>query len=190
MPVLEIRFHGRGGQGSVIAAELLARAAFKEGKDVQSFPFFGVERRGAPVAAFTRIDDRPIRLRTSITAPDIVIVLDPSLLRTVAVTAGAKPGGLLLVNTDRTPDALGLPFKGRTATVDATSIAIAHGLGSKTQPIVNTAILGAFAKVGGAVSIGSVVAAIRESVPAKREENAAAAEDAYGKVLLAAEAVA
>ncbi len=190
MPVLEARFHGRGGQGSVIAAELLARAAFKEGKNVQSFPFFGVERRGAPVTAFTRISDRPIRLRTSITTPDIVIVLDPALLRTVPVTAGAKPGGLLLVNTDRTPDRVGIPFDGRVATVDATSIAIAHGLGSRTQPIVNTAILGALARVGGVVSIDSVVAAIRESVPAKREENAAAAVDAHGKVVMATEAIA
>ena len=190
MPVLEIRFHGRGGQGSVIAAEILARAAFKEGKNVQSFPFFGVERRGAPVTAFSRISDRPIRLRTSITTPDIVIVLDPALLKTVPVTAGAKPGGLLLVNTDRTPDRLGIPFDGRVATVDATSIAIAHGLGSPTQPIVNTAVLGAFAKASAVVRIESVVAAIKESVPAKWDENAAAAEDAYEKVLIATEAVA
>ena len=190
MPVLEIRFHGRGGQGSVIAAELLARAAFKEGKNVQSFPFFGVERRGAPVAAFCRVSDQPIRLRTSITTPDIVIVLDPGLLKTVPVTKGAKPGGLLLVNTERGPDRVGIPFDGRVATVDATSIAIAHGLGSRTQPIVNTSILGAFAKVSGVVSLDSVVAAIKESVPAKREENAAAAVDAYEKALLATEAVA
>ena len=187
--MLEIRFHGRGGQGSVIAAELLARAAFREGKHVQSFPFFGVERRGAPVTAFSRIDDRPIRRRTGITTPDVVIVLDSGLIKTVAVTAGAKPGGLLLVNTDRPPELLGLPFNGRVATVDATSVAIAHGLGSRTQPIVNTSILGAFAKVGGVVKIDSVVAAIRDSVPAKREENAAAAMDAYDKVLMAAEVV-
>ena len=187
--MLEIRFHGRGGQGTVIAAELLARAAFREGKAVQSFPFFGVERRGAPVTAFSRIDDRPIRLRTSITTPDIVVVLDPALLKGVPVTAGAKPGGLLLVNTERTPDRLGIPFDGRVATVDATSIAIAHGLGSLTQPIVNTAILGALARVGGFVGIESVVAAITEAVPAKPEENAAAARDAYAGVLTPAEVV-
>ena len=173
----------------MIAAELLARAAFREGKSVQSFPFFGVERRGAPVTAFSRIDDRPIRLRTSITTPDIVVVLDPGLLKGVPVTAGARPGGLLLVNTERTPDRLGIPFDGRVATVDATSIAIAHGLGSLTQPIVNTAILGALARVGGFVGIESVVAAITEAVPAKPEENAAAARDAYAGVLTPAEVV-
>ncbi len=188
--MLEIRFHGRGGQGTVVAAELLARAAFLEGKSVQSFPFFGVERRGAPVTAFSRIDDKPIRRRTSITTPDIVVVLDPALLRGEPVTAGAKPGGLLLVNTDRTPDRLGIPFNGRVATVDATGIAIAHGLGSLTQPIVNTAILGALARVGGFVRIESVVEAIKGAAPAKPEENAAAARDAYDKVFVSKEVVA
>lgn len=188
--MLEIRFHGRGGQGTVIAAELLARAAFREGKAVQSFPFFGVERRGAPVTAFSRIDDRPIRLRTSITTPDIVVVLDPALLKGVSVTAGAKPGGLLLVNTERLPDRVGIPFDGRVATVDATSIAIAHGLGSRTQPIVNTAILGALARAGGFVGIESVVEAIKGAVPSKPEENAAAARDAYARVVASAEVVA
>jgi len=91
--VIEIRFHGRGGQGAVIASELLAQAAFLEGKHPQSFPFFGVERRGAPVTAFTRIDDAPIQIRTSITAPDIVVVLDSGLMRTINVIAGLKPTG-------------------------------------------------------------------------------------------------
>ena len=121
--MIEIRFHGRGGQGAVIASELLAQAAFLEGKYPQSFPFFGVERRGAPVTAFTRIDDAPIRIRTSITAPDIVVVLDAGLMRTINVTAGLKPDGLLLANTDKAPDKLDVAFKGRLATIDATSIA-------------------------------------------------------------------
>lgn len=181
--MLEVRFHGRGGQGTVIASELLAQAAFIDGMQPQSFPFFGVERRGAPVTAFTRIDERPIRVRTSITAPDIVVVLDPSLLRTVAVTAGLKPSGLLLVNTEGPPEALA-SAAGRIAVVDATSIALAHGLGTKSTPIVNTAILGALARVSGIVSMTSVLDAIRRFVPAKQEANAAAAADAYAQVRL------
>ena len=97
--MIEIRFHGRGGQGAVVASNILAEAAFMEGKDVCSFPFFGVERRGAPVTAFTRVDSRPIRVKSGIYAPDHVIVLDPSLLKAVDVLAGLKKGGIVLVNT-------------------------------------------------------------------------------------------
>ena len=180
--MIEIRFHGRGGQGTVIASELLAQAAFIEGKTPQSFPFFGVERRGAPVTAFTRIDDKPIQVRTSIMTPDIVVVLDPGLLRTINVTAGLKPNGLLLVNTDLPPDRLGIDFMGRVATVDATGIALAHGLGSRATPIVNTAILGAFARTSGLVGLPSVLEAIAKFVPAKKDANRAAAEDAFDHV--------
>ena len=187
--MLEVRFHGRGGQGTVIASELLAQAAFLEAKYPQSFPFFGVERRGAPVTAFTRIDDQPIRVRTSITAPDIVVVLDPSLLRTVPVTAGLKRGGLFLVNTEAPPEAHGTST-GRVAVVDATSIALAHGLGTKSTPIVNTAILGALARASGIVSLESVLDAIARFVPAKPEANAAAAAAAYGQVRILAGVVA
>ncbi len=185
--VIEIRFHGRGGQGGVIASELLAQAAFLEGKHPQSFPFFGVERRGAPVTAYTRIDDAPIQIRTSITAPDIVVVLDAGLMRTINVTAGLKPDGLLLVNSDKAPDKLGVPFKGRIATVDATGIALAHGLGSKATPITNTAILGALAQATGIVTLDSVCRAVERFVPAKPKENVAAAEDAFYHVLQMAE---
>ncbi len=181
--MIEIRFHGRGGQGAVIASELLAQAAFLEGKHPQSFPFFGVERRGAPVTAFTRIDDAPIQIRTSITAPDIVVVLDAGLMRTINVTAGLKPEGLLLVNSEKAPDRLGLTFKGRLATVDATGIALAHGLGSKATPITNTAILGALSQASGIVSLDSVCHAVERFVPAKPKENVAAAEDAFHHVL-------
>ena len=181
--MIEIRFHGRGGQGAVIASELLAQAAFLEGKHPQSFPFFGVERRGAPVTAFTRIDDAPIQIRTSITAPDIVVVLDAGLIRTINVTAGLKPEGLLLVNSEKAPDQLQLPFKGRIATIDATAIALAHGLGSKAMPIVNTAVLGALARASGIVSMDSVSRAVERFVPAKRAENVAAAADAYDHVV-------
>ncbi len=181
--VIEIRFHGRGGQGAVIASELLAQAAFLEGKHPQSFPFFGVERRGAPVTAYTRIDDAPIQVRTSITAPDIVVVLDAQLMRTVNVTSGLKPEGLLLVNSEKAPDKIETPFKGRLATVDATGIALAHGLGSKATPITNTAILGALAQASGIVSLDSVCRAVERFVPAKPKENVAAAEDAFHHVL-------
>jgi pyruvate ferredoxin oxidoreductase gamma subunit len=98
--LIEIRWHGRGGQGAVTSAELLAKAAIDEGKFAQAFPAFGPERRGAPVVAFDRIDsEKPIRLRAEIREPDIVIVLDPTLLSVVKVTAGLKPGGILIINT-------------------------------------------------------------------------------------------
>ena len=181
--MIEIRFHGRGGQGAVIASELLAQAAFLEGKHPQSFPFFGVERRGAPVTAFTRIDDAPIQIRTSITTPDIVVVLDAGLLRTINVSAGLKPRGLLLVNSEKHPDELDVPFKGRIATVDATAIALAHGFGSKATPITNTAILGALAQASQVVTLDSVCRAVERFVPAKPKENVAAAEDAFYHVL-------
>lgn len=181
--LIEIRFHGRGGQGAVIASELLAQAAFLEGKHPQSFPFFGVERRGAPVTAFTRIDDAPIQIRTSITAPDIVVVLDSGLMRTINVTAGLKPDGLLLVNTEKVPEKLEVAFKGRLATIDATEIALAHGLGSKATPITNTAVLGALARASGIVSLDSVRKAVERFVPAKQQANVLAVEDAYQRVL-------
>ena len=184
--MIEIRFHGRGGQGAVIASELLAQAAFLEGKHPQSFPFFGVERRGAPVTAFTRIDDSPIRIRTSITTPDIVVVLDAGLMRTIAVTAGLKPDGLLLVNTEKAPDALDAKFAGRVATVDATGIALEHGLGTKAVPIVNTAVLGALARAGGVVTLDTILKAVVKFVPAKQEANRDAAEEAFHKVRMLA----
>ena len=187
--MIEIRFHGRGGQGAVIASELLAQAAFLEGKHPQSFPFFGVERRGAPVTAYTRIDDAPIQIRTSITAPDIVVVLDAGLMRTINVIAGLKPEGLLLVNTEKAPDQLETPFKGRLATIDATAIALAHGLGSKATPITTPAVLGALARVSGIVSLDSACRAVERFVPAKPQENVAAVGDAYRKVLTLATVV-
>lgn len=161
-----------------MAAELLAQAAFLEGKHPQSFPFFGVERRGAPVTAFTRIDDEPIGVRTSVTSPDIVVVLDPSLIKSINVTAGLKPDGLLLVNSPKEPPEFETVFPGRVATVDATGIALAHGLGTRATPIVNTCLLGALARAAGIVRLESVLKAIERHVPAKREENRDAAKAA------------
>jgi len=182
--MIEIRFHGRGGQGAVVASKLLASAFFKEGKSVQSFPAFGVERRGAPVVAFLRIDDQPIKLRTNVYQPDHIVVLDPTLIEVVDVTSGLKSNGWILLNSDHHPR----EFKGfdsfLVATVDASKIAVEHHLGSRTQPIVNTAILGAFSRVTGLVSIEAVVQSIGEAVPAKTEENSQAALEAYDKAVL------
>jgi 2-oxoacid:acceptor oxidoreductase gamma subunit (pyruvate/2-ketoisovalerate family) len=175
----ELRIHGRGGQGAVIASKLLASALFKEGRSVQSFPAFGVERRGAPVTAFLRFSDGPILLRCEITEPDDLIVLDPTLVRAVDVSSGLKPGGSILLNTDRPPEAYPeLMQHFRVGTVDASSIARKHGLGSKTQPIVNTAILGAFAAFSGMVGLESIRAAIQEDMPLHAEANIQAAREA------------
>jgi len=179
----EIRFHGRGGQGAVIASNILANAAFLEGKDVQAFPYFGVERRGAPVTAFTRIDDRPIRIKYNIYNPNYVVVLDESLLKAVDVTAGLRDPGTVIVNTRRPKEAVGLRA-GRLATVDATGIAIAHDLGSRVAPIVNTVMLGAFVTATKEVELKDVVASMGEHVPFKVEENAAACEEAARSVKL------
>ena len=179
----ELRIHGRGGQGAVIASKVLADALFRDGRSVQSFPAFGVERRGAPVTAFLRFDDKPIRLRCEITSPDELIVLDPTLVEAVNVTGGLKEQGIILINSPRLPDQYtDLVKTFSLATVDANTVARTHGLGSKTQPIVNTAILGAFAACTGLVRLESVCAAIAEQVPFQQEANIAAAREAAESV--------
>jgi len=183
----ELRIHGRGGQGAVVASKLLASALFLEGKHVQAFPSFGVERRGAPVTAFLRFGDEPILLRCEVTAPDDLIVLDPTLVAAVDVTAGLKPGGGVLINSHRRPeDYPALAARFRVATVDASEIAGRFGLGSKTQPIVNTAILGAFAAFSGCVGLDSVCKAIAEEMQGRSEPNVAAAREAAGRLRLPA----
>jgi 2-oxoacid:acceptor oxidoreductase gamma subunit (pyruvate/2-ketoisovalerate family) len=177
--VIEIRIHGRGGQGAVVASQLLAAAAFREGKHVQSFPAFGVERRGAPVMAFARISDQPIRIRTQIYTPDHILVLDPSLLEVVDVTAGLKEAGCILINSAEGAGAFDFPEKYKVATVDANAIAIKHRLGPSNAPIVNTAILGAFSSVTGIVGLEAVCQATEEAVPIKPEANVAAVKEAY-----------
>ena len=180
--MIEIRFHGRGGQGAVVASKVLAVAFFHEALYVQSFPAFGVERRGAPVMAFLRVDRQRIHLRVNIYEPDHIIVLDPTLIGAIDVTSGLKPNGWIIINSHQPPEAFS-DLKGfRTATVDATSIAIQNGLGSRTSPIVNTAILGAFSKVTGLVGIDSIALAIREELSGKKDENAKAAREAYNGV--------
>ncbi len=179
----EIRLHGRGGQGTVIASKLLAVALFLEGREVQSFPMFGVERRGSPVTAFLRVDDAPIKLRCEIEAPDELIVLDPTLIGTTDITAGLKHGGRILINTDQAPEAFPqLLEKAHISTIDATGIAVRHGLGGKAQPIVNTAILGAFAADSGWIGVAHMIEAIREEVPVQIDANIAAAQEAMTAV--------
>ena len=151
--MIEIRFHGRGGQGAVTAARLLAEAAFLEGKHAQAFPFFGAERRGAPVLAFARIDDKQIRVRTQIYKPDYVVVLDPLLPEVVDVASGIKQGGIIVLNSKK---AMQFPHA-KTAFVDATSVA-KETLG---VPITNTAMLGAFAKATGLITLESLIEVIK-----------------------------
>ena len=180
--MIEIRIHGRGGQGAVVASKMLVTAAAKEGRKVQAFPFFGAERRGAAVAAFARIDDRKVRIHSEVYTPDYVIVLDPVLYKTIPVTAGLKKGGSILLNSPQDPSFYPFPDDFKVATVDAGGIARRHGLGSRTEPIANTAILGAFAKVTGIIGIEALAETIRESIPAKGKENEAAAREAYERV--------
>jgi pyruvate ferredoxin oxidoreductase gamma subunit len=179
--MLQIRIHGRGGQGVVTAAELLAIAAFDEGRHSQAFPSFGSERTGAPVVAFCRIDDHAIRVREPIVAPDALIVQDPTLLHQVAVFEGLKPGAYVLINTARPPEALGLgELDARLLTVPATDLA-RERLG---RPLPNAALLGAFAAFTGVVSLDAVRAAIAEKFPAElAERNAAAASGAHDHIV-------
>jgi pyruvate ferredoxin oxidoreductase gamma subunit len=179
--LLEIRWHGRGGQGAVTSAELLAQAAISEGKFAQAFPSFGPERRGAPVQAFNRIDlKKPVRIRADITNPDIVIVLDPSLLEKVNVTSGLREGGLVVINTVRTAKEIKSAFgiKNPLATVDATKIA-REKLG---VPIVNTTMLGAVIRATAVVDRKSVEAPLEKRFGRLGERNIEAMNTAFKEV--------
>jgi pyruvate ferredoxin oxidoreductase gamma subunit len=180
--MLEIRFHGRGGQGTVVATILLAKAFFQAGYSVQSFPVFGVERRGAPVEAYLRLDRKEIWIRSNVYAPDHVVVLDRTLLEGLDVTQGLKPGGWILINAPGSPVDLG-PFSGfQLAFVDATRIALKHQLGTRTHPIVNTALLGAFARMLSMPPLEALVKAIEEDVPGKPKKNILACQEAFQEV--------
>jgi 2-oxoacid:acceptor oxidoreductase gamma subunit (pyruvate/2-ketoisovalerate family) len=187
--MISIRVHGRGGQGAVIASKLLAAALFREGWQVQAFPSFGAERSGAPVMAFLRVDRRRIDSRYQVYEPDHVMVLDPVLLQSVNVTAGLREGGWVVVNTSNAPAALDVPATFNLATCDATRIALAHGLGSRTTPIVNTAMAGAFAAATSLVGLPALLDAIPESVPIGAAANQAAARDAFASVTVRPAAV-
>jgi len=181
--ILEVRWHGRGGQGAWTASELFARAAIAEGKYIQSFPEFGPERMGAPVTAFTRISTEPIRLHCAVYNPDIVAVLDPTLLKTVKVADGlSDEGGNILVNTKEKPEqvrkVLGTD-KGKVWTVPASDISM-RILG---MSITNTAMLGAVARVTGIVSLDTIERMIKARFrPDVAEKNFAVVKEAYQEV--------
>jgi len=182
--MIEIRLHGRGGQGAVVGATILAKAVMKEGRYAQAFPLFGAERRGAPVQAFLRVDTKYIYMKDIVERPDHVIVLDAGLIKTkvAQVDRGLKAGGWILINSSEDPQEFEFPHDFSVATVDASSIALKHGLGTAQAPIVNTAILGAFAKLAGLVGLDSLLQAIEKGVPVKKEANVAAAKEAYHSV--------
>ncbi|RBQ23344.1 Pyruvate synthase subunit PorC [Candidatus Methanobinarius endosymbioticus] len=176
--MIEIRFHGRGGQGAVTAAEILAKAAFEDGKYSQTFPFFGVERRGAPVRAFTRIDDKPIQIRYQVQNPDYVIVLDDGLLDVIDVFSGIKNDGKVIINTIKKENLTENKDK-EVYDIDATGIAL-ENLG---VPIVNTIMLGSFSKKSGEVSLDSIIKVIKETFPGKLgDKNSKAAKVAYDQI--------
>lgn len=179
----EIRIHGRGGQGSVTAAEVLAQAAFIEGKSVQAFPYFGAERRGAPVKAFARLSSEPILVHSQVYSPDYVIVLDPYIYKVVDVTEGLKKNGTVIINTKRKPNEIGLSGW-RVATVDATGIALELNLVVAGQPLVNTSILGAFAKATDEVKLDSIMKVVQKTWSgAAGEKNMKATELAYERLV-------
>lgn len=164
MPLSEIRWHGRGGQGAVTASQILAAAALLDGKYVQAFPEFGPERAGAPVRAFTRISDEPINIHSQIYTPDVVVVIDPTLLKTANVTEGLKKGGKLIVNTDKTPEEVKKEVNVQDVevyTVNATRIAL-DVIG---RALFNTPMLGALIKATGVTSLDSVIKETRSRFP-------------------------
>jgi len=179
----EIRWHGRGGQGAVTSAELVAQAAINEGKYAQAFPAFGAERRGAPVVAFVRISsNQPIRVRAEIAEPDVVVVLDPGLLRIVDVTSGLKATGMLVVNTKKQPEQIRQEFNVNwsLATVDATKIA-EELLG---VPIVNTSMIGALLKATEVVKLESLFEPLRQRFGRLAERNIEAMKRAHEETLV------
>lgn len=183
--MLQIRLHGRGGQGVVTAAEMLSIAAFEQGRHAQAFPSFGSERTGAPVVAFCRIADEPIRLREPVLQPDVLIVQDPTLLHQVDVFQGLSPDGYVLINSRRGLDELGIEDitkkfrRERLITVPATEIALRH-LG---RPLPNAVLLGGFAALTGFLSLEAVQHAIRDTFSGRvAQQNEAAAAEAFAYV--------
>jgi len=180
--VLQVRMHGRGGQGVVSGAEMLSVAAFHEGRYAQAFPSFGSERMGAPVMAFCRIDDRPIRLREPVMAPDVLVIQDATLLHQVDLFNGLSPDGYVLLNSRQGYEALGLGDlmrrmrPERLLALPATDIALEH----VGRAVPNVPLLGAFAALTGIVHLDSVVAAIRGKFAGRlAETNVAAVHAAY-----------
>ena len=178
--MIEIRFHGRGGQGAVIASWILSYGFFLEGKHAQAFPTFGAERRGAPVEAFVRMDDSFPNLRCKVVNPYYVIVMGEKLVHSIDVAAGIQTGGLILINSPKDPqsfDFLKGDFKIRTMDVNAP--AVRNGLGTRTSPFINTPILGAFAGFTGLVEPENIIKGIRKFILTRTEKNIAAFKEAY-----------
>jgi pyruvate ferredoxin oxidoreductase gamma subunit len=180
--MFQIRIHGRGGQGVVSGAEMLSVAAFLEGRYAQAFPSFGSERMGAPVMAFCRIDDKEIRLREPVLAPDALIIQDPTLLHQVDLFNGVPKRGYILINSTHSFDELGLGgfARGiqqyRMCTVPATDLALKH----VGRSVPNVPLLGGFAAITGVITLPSLVAAIRQKFPAAiAEKNVGAATEAF-----------
>ena len=181
----EVRFHGRGGQGAVMAAQTLAEAAVIEGRHAHAFPFFGAERRGAPVMAFARIDEEKISIKSQVYEPDLLVVLDESLLDIEPVAKGLKPDGKAVINTRKLPTELDLGLEVECATVNATAIALEF----LKAPIVNTAILGAMVRMTDLVSMDSMRQAIENRFGDKFGEaaaraNVAAAASAFQQAIV------
>lgn len=178
--MIEIRWHGRGGQGAVTSVELLALAAIEEGKYAQGFPSFGPERRGAPVAAFNRVDDKQIKVRSGIYRPDVVIVLDEGLIGLVDVADGLKPDGILIVNTSKTEAELrkSLTYKGRLGIVDGLAIAWKE-LG---VPIANTTMLGALIRATDVVEMDSMRFPVEHKFGRNAQKNLNAMKRAYDEI--------
>ena len=177
--MIEIRLHGRGGQGAVTASRIIATAAYEEGQYSQAIPMYGTERRGAPLTAFVRLDDQRVRERSLVHDPDISIVLDPLIAKQQAVVDNLKPGGLVILNTAYGPEDVKLGGDFKVATVDATTIAL-ETLG---RPITNTAILGAFAKATGLLKTESIEKAIKKYFPGRLGDmNIAAVRRSYEEV--------
>lgn len=174
----EISIHGRGGQGSLVLAQFMAIAALEDGKYGQAFPFLGGggERRGKPIMAFCRLDDQPIRLRSRVSKADYAIVQDVTILNEVDVPHGLKPGGMILVNTNKAPEALRLKGDFKLYTFSADNLA-REILG---RPIMNTALLGAFSAMTGEVSLQAALNAVRSKFPGDLgEKNAQVVEKSY-----------
>jgi 2-oxoacid:acceptor oxidoreductase gamma subunit (pyruvate/2-ketoisovalerate family) len=177
--MIEIRFHGRGGQGTVVASKILADALAQEGNYVQAYPEFGVERRGSPVVSFIRIDSRHIYDKSRIYAPDHVVIVDPTLVEAIDVTEGLKDGGWIIINSDKPPSEFHFPARFKVATVNATGIAVQNKLGTLGAPIVNTAIVGVVIRVLGLTRLESLLKAIGDAITIKPVNNQKAAAEAY-----------
>jgi len=175
---VDVRWHGRGGQGVVVLSQIAGYAAFLAGKEVQVFPEFGVERRGAPLRAFLRVASQPIRIRSAVERPHVIIVLDPMLLAQEETWSGTDEKTVVLFNTRG--GKWTLPKKrDRVFAVDATAVALRNRLGTATTPIVNTAMAGAFARVTGLITMEHLARAIEKYSPSRPDDNVKAAREAF-----------